>query len=128
MDFLREWVYLPKDVSGSRPTDQFFSSNDRVQFDRSRTNIDRPEALNGDEESHDDKEEGEEDEEDDRDVSARGEEHVQEWAEFLWRVSRPGIVVNFPLELEDRARIRRAKTRGDFPIFDQRTNDLEGDG
>lgn len=25
----------------------------------------------------------------------RGKKHVQEWAEFLWRVSRPGILVDF---------------------------------
>ncbi|CAM9525505.1 unnamed protein product [Scytosiphon promiscuus] len=43
----------------------------------------------------------------------RGEQHVQEWAEFLWRVARPGVPPEFLLDLEEEGQGQGARRKGD---------------
>lgn len=89
LDLLRDWVYLHPDVPRSRAGQQQHAAGRRDQSEQPET-ADVPH------------------EEGDGPAWTRGEEHVQEWAEFLWRVARPGVMVDFPLELEGRTIRRRA--------------------
>lgn len=50
---------------------------------------------------------------------ARGRRHVQEWARFLWRVSRPGVPPEFPM---DSLRQECGATRNHFSSVGRRSN------
>lgn len=82
LDYVRDWVYLHPSAPRSRPERPEHPSNSNSGFasgpDSDGNGAGEGEFL----------------------PWTGGEEHVQEWAEFLWRVARPGVPVGIPVDVE----------------------------